>query len=284
MLAWPVRSRRCAVFLAHGEQRAHAAFIAGAARLDALADPHFFLGQALVEQLIGAGFIRQLRRFLRGVVAVVAGPAGEVAAIQVNDARGHAIDEAAVVADEQQRRRGIRAAGFPATRWWGCPGGWWVHPAAAVPAATASARASKRAAAPAAGEILVARFAVETQLRQHRGHARGDLPAFEQRIGGEPGGDHFFHRRFRHRDDVLLQHRQPRAGPQPDLAGVRQLCAGDQPQQRALAFAVAPDDADALAGLHLQRNLLQQRARTEGERDVVEAQDGRHGVKVPVRQ
>ncbi len=88
---------------AHLLQRAHAAFIAGAAGLDALADPHLFLRQPLVEQRVLARLVRELRGFLFRVVVVIAGPAAELPAVEIDDARGNAVDEGAVVADEQQR-------------------------------------------------------------------------------------------------------------------------------------------------------------------------------------
>jgi hypothetical protein len=47
-LTSPRRSRRAAR-AAQGLEPAHAALVAGAAGLDALADPHLFLGEELVE-------------------------------------------------------------------------------------------------------------------------------------------------------------------------------------------------------------------------------------------
>jgi hypothetical protein len=53
-LALPVRSRRLLRSCRMRFQRAHPAFVAGAPGLDALANPHLFLRQLFVEQLVGA--------------------------------------------------------------------------------------------------------------------------------------------------------------------------------------------------------------------------------------
>ena len=52
MRTLPPRSRRAARSLRIAFERAHAAFVARAPRLDALADPHFLLRQQLVEQRV----------------------------------------------------------------------------------------------------------------------------------------------------------------------------------------------------------------------------------------
>ena len=75
-------------FVAHGFQGTHPAFIAGAACLDALANPFFFLTQFLVEFGIGSFFRIQRRLFATQVLFITAGPAGQLAAIQLDDAGG----------------------------------------------------------------------------------------------------------------------------------------------------------------------------------------------------
>jgi hypothetical protein len=76
-----------------GFQGPYTAFVTGAAGLDALADPHFFLGQALVEQRVG-GFFRGQGGFLvdqeAGVVAV---PVDQAATVQLQNARGQVLQE-----------------------------------------------------------------------------------------------------------------------------------------------------------------------------------------------
>ncbi len=84
-----------------GFEGAHAAFVTGAAGLDALADPDFFLGQALVEQRVGSFFSRQRRFLVHQEAGVVAVPVDQAAAIQFKDARGQVLQERTVVRDEQ---------------------------------------------------------------------------------------------------------------------------------------------------------------------------------------
>ena len=57
-----------------------------------------------------------------------------------------------------------------------------------------------------------------------------------------------------------------------DLALVGLELAADQPQQRALALAVAAQQADPLARLDLQLDLIQQPRTAEGQADVSQAQ------------
>ena len=63
------------------------AFVAGAARFDALADPRLFLSELLVEQGRMLGLDVERGALLEHVVVVAAGPAHEVAAIELHDAR-----------------------------------------------------------------------------------------------------------------------------------------------------------------------------------------------------
>ena len=87
----------------HGLERAHAPFVAGAPGLDALANPDFFLGQALVEQGVGLFLVGQHLFLALDEGVVIARPGGELAAIQIDDAGGQILQEGAVMGDEQQR-------------------------------------------------------------------------------------------------------------------------------------------------------------------------------------
>ena len=67
-------------------ERTHAAFVTGAPRLDALANPHFFLSQLLVEQCIGRFLGGQLLLLVYQEARVVAVPVDQIAAVQFEDA------------------------------------------------------------------------------------------------------------------------------------------------------------------------------------------------------
>ncbi|MNQ66750.1 hypothetical protein D3C85_812500 [compost metagenome] len=92
-----------AAFDAQGLQGTYATFVTGAPGLDALADPDFFLGQALVEQRVGRLFSRQLLFLVYQEAGVVAVPVDQVAAVQFEDARGQVLQEGTVVGNEQHR-------------------------------------------------------------------------------------------------------------------------------------------------------------------------------------
>ena len=216
--------------------------------------------------------------FFLAVVVVVAGPARELAAVQVHDARGDPVHEAPVVADEQQR-----TAEFTQQRLQPFDGGDVQMVGGFIQQQQLGLHGQRArqqcAPPPATGEILVPRRrrrAPAAKAPSRRGLGSPSSPACPWAVTLPLTTSS--HRGIGDGHDVLLQHGEARAGAQPDLAGIRQLRAAHQPQQRALALAVATDDADAFAGLDLQRSLREQRARAEGERDIVEAQDRRHGV------
>jgi hypothetical protein len=58
---------------------------------------------------------------------------------------------------------------------------------------------------------------------------------------------------------ALPEQRDAQPAGARDGAGVRRLRTGDQPQQRRLAVAVAPDHADALSRGHAERHVAQHR-------------------------
>ena len=76
-----------------------------AARLDAFADPDFFLRQHLVELALVHGLDGECFGLLGLIVAEVARVAGELAAIELDDAQRDAIEEAPVVRDEKHAAR-----------------------------------------------------------------------------------------------------------------------------------------------------------------------------------
>src|SRR3546814_18935270 len=68
-----------------------------------LADPDFFLRHLLVEQRDFLRFSVQAFLAAAQVVVVVAGPAAELAAVELDDARRQPSQERTVMRDEQQR-------------------------------------------------------------------------------------------------------------------------------------------------------------------------------------
>jgi hypothetical protein len=84
---------------------AHAALVARAARLDSLADPRFFLRPELVELAIGGRLGGKLARLARLIRGEIAGIGAQQAAIELDDAGRHAIEECAVMRDHDRRAR-----------------------------------------------------------------------------------------------------------------------------------------------------------------------------------
>src|SRR5439155_13621721 len=82
----------------------HAAFVARAPRLDALADPGLLLRPELVELALHDGFDRELSRFQVFVTRVIPGKGEKLAPIELDDARRDAVEEGAVVRHHDRRR------------------------------------------------------------------------------------------------------------------------------------------------------------------------------------
>ena len=82
-------------------QSPDATFIAGAARLDTLAYPHFLLREELVELRIFDCFDFQLLPLARLVSAEIAWEGKQASAIQLDDACGYVIEEGTVMGNEQ---------------------------------------------------------------------------------------------------------------------------------------------------------------------------------------
>ena len=78
-------------------QTAHAAFVAGAARFNAFAYPHFFLRVEFVKQAVVFGFHRQLFGFFLAVAGEATGVRAQYAAVEFNDAVGDVVEKTAVV-------------------------------------------------------------------------------------------------------------------------------------------------------------------------------------------
>jgi hypothetical protein len=89
--------------LAQLQQPRHAADAACAPRLHALAHPHLFLRQQLVGTRRAAGFSLQLAQLGGLEGREVARVAAQHGAVELDDARGHGVDEGAVVRHQHQR-------------------------------------------------------------------------------------------------------------------------------------------------------------------------------------
>jgi hypothetical protein len=266
--AWPSASR-------------HARDAARAPRLHPLPHPGLLLPEQLVRARVGLGLRRELRVALPFEGGEVAGAAVQPAAVQLDDARGHRVEEGAVVADQHHR------AGVVAQQR--------LEPGDRVqvevvrrlveqqqPGPRDQRLRERDALARAAGQIADALRPVELQLRQHAPDLLLPVPAVQrldprlqrvqvlarrvrlvaraQRAGvGHAVGDHVEHR-VRLVEAALLRDIAAAQALRPaQLARVRRLEPREQPQQRRLARAVAADQADALAGIDDQVGAGEQR-------------------------
>ncbi len=120
---------------------------------------------------------------------------------------------------------------------------------------------------------------VELGARQDRIHEEAAAPGLVRVAGrglvgrafGQPGRNHVVHRSGRSFGHLLLQVGHPHAPLAHDDARFRRQLAHDQLQQRRLARAVAPKQAQPLPPLDLQVDVLQHRAPAESDAHIPHA-------------
>ncbi len=117
---------------------------------------------------------------------------------------------------------------------------------------------------------------------------RGDLGRIVGALGGaeqlralEIGIEHRLARRPLAAGRLLGDRADAGAAPQAHLAGIRAELALDQAQQRGLAAAVAPDQADPVPGRQPDARLLEQQPAADPEGDVVQMQHGGRDIARP---
>ena len=102
--------------------------------------------------------------------------------------------------------------------------------------------------------------------------------AAQQALALGVGGEHGRARAHVAARRLLRDRADPRAAPQAHLAGIRSELAPDQPQQRGLAAAVAPDQADPVPGRQMDARVLEQQAAADPQGHVVEMQHGARDI------
>jgi hypothetical protein len=301
------RSQQRAPRLALRAQRlepAYPALVARAPGLHALANPGFLLREHLVELARAHLLVRQLLGLALLVFGVVARVRVEAPAVELDHAMRDAVEEAAVVRDEDH------AAGKAGERL--------LQPFDRLDVEVVGRlveqqqvgledeRTSQRhALAHAAGELVHEPVRGQLQAVERRLDAMLDRPgvgvveclvqlvhAVEvARVGGrvvveqqlprlaDTEGDDLEHGLARLERRLLLDARHLDAGRHPHLAVVRARTALDDPQQARLPGAVAPDEADVLARLDHEVGVVEQRHVAIGEGGFGELEQ-RHGSSI----
>ncbi len=298
------------VVLAHAFQGAHPAFVTGAARLDALADPALFLAELLVELGVGALFVFQRRLLAGQVLVVIAGPAGQFAAVQLDNAGRQGADEGPVVGNEHQGGGIAFEEGFqPADRVQvQVVGGLVQQQDVRLLDQRPGQQHAAFHAAGQAGEVLLA---VQVELGEHRVHALEQLPGaarldlivegleagqvlihalrlvriaqgaaqvvvlVEQRAQlAQALGDHVVHAVVLVLGHFLFQARDHQVLGALDLAVVGLHLAGQDLEQGGLAGAVAAHQTEPLAGFDGEVDIVEQRLLAEVQLNLSQRDQG----------
>ena len=263
----------------------HAAFVARAARLDALADPHFFLRPELVEAAVRDFFGGELVALARFVGGEVAGIGAQHAAIELDDARGHAVEERAVVRDDDARRHFQQQLFEPLDAVDVEMVGRLVEQQQLGLEREASASAARLRSPPESCSRRA--LGIEIEAMQEFVQARAAIASGRGRRCRCSAGMHAARRRQRQQAFAQRGRRGQLAAPAPrtrcagrralQLAVVELQRARDHPQQRGLAGAVAADEADALAGLQREPCTVEQRLVAVGEMGIEKCDEGHAG-------
>ena len=300
-------------FGAQGLEPPHAPFVAGAARLDALADPVLFLIQQLVLPGLLGGFGGLALFAAAQIVGIIARPVGEPAAVEFQNPGGEPLEKGAVVGHEEQAAAPVEEKflepgdGFQVEMIGGLVEQQKIGPAGQRPG-------QEHPPLEPPGESVEVRLGIQAQARDHfrntplhfpgAGGFHGRLDRFEFAQGGrlgilrqgraqrmvaleQRGGG--FQAVGHHVEDAAaagLGHRliQPghfQARSAAHLAFVGRQLAGDDLEQGGLALPVAAEQTDPLPRLDGEIHRLHQRRRAKGEAEVAKG-DQRHEVgKMP---
>ena len=279
-LTLPSRARRSLRSRRSDSSLRTPAFVARAPRFDALADPRFLLRPELVE----LAPCRRLGFELDGLPRLVGGEVARIgtqqAAVELDDARGHAVEKRAVVRDHDDG---------------GHPGDEVLDPRDAVDVEVIGRLVQQqevgleregqreRGALPlAAGRRLRRGRLVETEAMQELDEPRLRAPPFALVVNGVESAaqrEAFAQRRRARQHRFLLHEHDRQAVPRLDLPVVELTQPGDDLQQRRLARAVAADETDALAFADDDAGAVEQRMEAEGELGVLQGHE-RHGRRI----
>ena len=214
-------------------------------------------------------FVRQPLLLLREERRVVAGPRRQPAAIELDDARRDALEEHAVVRDEDDGAVDSRRGTSRATSSSRCRGGWSARRGAAGQAAPTSARASSTRRRQPPDSVSRARRA-EDPRRESDESTRCSRCQSSSRPRSPRPSDTTSNTGACRRAERPARAADAQPGLPPHACRPRRELAADDLQQRRLAGAVAADDADALARLDLQAGIVEQRQMAVGDRNAIE--------------
>ncbi len=238
----------------------------------------------MVELAVGHRFRRQLGGLAGFVGGEVAGVRAQQAAIELDDAGGHAIEEGPVVGDHDRRRllrdqlldqrdavevevigrfveeQEVRREG--------------------------QRQGQRRALLLATGRRLRRGCLVETEAMQEFDQPRFRSPALAlvgDAVEPAPDGQALAQRGGARQLRLLLDQHDGKPVAPLDLPVVERRLTGDDLEQRRLAGAVAADEADALAVGDDEAGAVEERMKAEGELGVLQGQE-RHGRRINERE
>ncbi len=257
-----------------------AALVPGAPRLDAAADPRFLFAPELVELAPRHRLGSELDFLAALEIGVIAGIAAQQPAVELDDARGEAVEEGAIVGDDDRRgllhEQGLEPGDAVDIQ---MVGRLVEQQELGLEREREGERRALHLPARGGGGIEVL---VHLETVQVLGEARLETPSFaiilkmsmDRRHGSQEQAR--VQRRRVQQLRLLLHQRHGKAVALFQFAVIERRRAGDDAEERGLAGAVAADQPDALARLHRERSTVEERQFAESELSVSESQE-RHG-------
>ena len=256
---------------AHLDERLHAGVRLRAAGARAASGPGFFLAELLVEGGALAFFGHEELLLADEVGVVVAGPAGELATVQLDDAVGHATQEGAVVRDEEQRDLLFEEE--------------FLHPKDRVQVHVVGRLVEQEQAGlggqglgeeaatlEAAGEGVELAVFGEAEAGDQVVDAKVFLPVFRVVVGPDAGGHDVADVAGQAFGDLLGQAGDADAFGDGDRAGIGGGLTGGDAHEGGLAGAVATEQTYAFAFLDLEVEVIQDGRAAEADIDVEETE------------
>ena len=251
----------------HVEHGPHAALVAGAAGLDALADEDLLALEEPVEALGLRHLAGQLRAAALQVGGVVAGPRAEAAPLELDDAGGQPLEEGAVVGDEEE---GALEAQEEV-----------LQPVDGVQVEVVGGLVQQQDVG------MAGQGPGQQDAALHAAREGAEVGAGLQLQAGEDGlylvpdaslasadaGSHQMEGRpLQSRRDLLGQAGDAHVLLKVDVAGVRGQLSAHELHEGGLAGAVAAEQTDALALVQVQLDAVQERRTAEAEAHIADAQ------------
>ena len=262
------------------EQGPHPSLVARATGFDSLTQPHFLLGQLLVERLPLHGLGFEQVGFTLQKRIVVAGPAKQSPPVQFDNPRGQAAEKSPVVGDKKQTHR------MPAEKILQPENGAQVQVVCRLIQQeqirlSGQCPGEQDAAFQAAGKRAERGLRGQFHFGQQFLQPHVDLPILLVARRRNSAAHDRKNRSLHSLRNFLIEPRHDRARRAENFPGTRAFLAGDEPHEAGLPTAIASEQGDAIARLNREVGPLKEVVAPVVERDGFQLQQSHGRATLP---